>query len=184
MRDSQVARAKNDVQVIAGAIASQIKDTGRRPQAAGWNGSTGIGNATWGSGLATATVPTGITAPPAANTFTNLFTADARVAAQLNAANTLFGFVGATAQQEFQYNGPYLGTDVAGKLDPWGNRYVVLGYSQTSGTNNGPVWVVCAGPNGQVAAANATPGANGYPVTWNYGAANSASSDDIVVRVN
>ena len=35
LQDSQVARAKNDVQVIAGAVASQIKDTGGRPAHAG-----------------------------------------------------------------------------------------------------------------------------------------------------
>jgi prepilin-type N-terminal cleavage/methylation domain-containing protein len=186
LRDSQISRAKNDVQVIAAAIASQIKDTGRRPQVAGgFGGSTGGGDATWGSGLATSTVPTNLPAPPAGNTFTNLFTPDARIAAQLNASNTLFGFTGATAQQEFQYKGPYLGTDVAGKLDPWGNRYIILGYNSIGNTLNGPVWVVCAGPNGRVAAANATLNATtGYPATWNYGAANSDSSDDIVVRVN
>ena len=191
LRDSQVSRAKNDVQVIAGTLASQIKDTGRRPLGAGpnlLNGggvSTGVGNVTWGSGPATGVVPTGLTAPPAGNTFINLFTADARVAAQRNAGNSLFGFVGAATQQEFQYQGPYLGTDVAEKLDPWGNRYILLGYSQTSGTINGPVWVVSAGPNGIVNAANAVfNAATGYPATWNYGAANTASSDDIVVRVN
>lgn len=185
MRDSQVSRAKNDVQVLAAAIASQIKDTGRRPQAAGWNGSTGAGNVAWGSGPATGTVPTGLPAPPAGNTFTNLFTADARVAGQRNAANALFAFVGAATNQEFQYNGPYMGTDVAGKQDPWGNRYLILGYSQSSGTVNGPVWVVCAGPNGLVNAANANfNAATGHVATWNFGAANSASSDDIVVRVN
>ena len=35
MRDSQIARAKNDVQVIAAAIAAQLKDTGVRPTLAG-----------------------------------------------------------------------------------------------------------------------------------------------------
>lgn len=186
LRDSQVSRAKNDVQVLAAAIASQIKDTGRVPQAAGgFGGSTGAGNVSWGSGPATGVVPTGLTAPPAANTFTNLFTADARVNAQRNAANALFAFAGAAANQEFQYKGPYLGTDVAAKLDPWGNRYIILGYSQSSGAINGPIWVVCAGPNGQVNAANATfNAATGYPATWNFGATNSASADDIAVRVN
>ncbi|MDP1833251.1 MAG: prepilin-type N-terminal cleavage/methylation domain-containing protein [Geothrix sp.] len=185
LRDSQISRAKNDVQVIAATLASQIKDTGRRPQAAGWNGSTGAGTVSWGSGPATGVVPAGLPAPPAANTFTNLFTADARVAAQLTAANALFGFAGVTPQQEFQYQGPYIGTDVAGKLDPWGNRYIVLGYSQTSGAINGPVWVVSAGPNGQINAANALfNAATGYPATWNYGVVNSVSSDDLVVRVN
>ena len=186
MRDSQVARAKNDVQVLAAAIASQIKDTGRMPQAGGgFGGSTGAGNVSWGSGLNGTPVPTGAPAPPAANTFINLFTADSRVAAQRTAANALFGFAAAAVQQEFQYNGPYLGTDVAGKLDPWGNRYIILGYSQTSGTLNGPVWVISGGPNGQINAANVVfAAATGYPATWAYGAANSASADDIVVRVN
>ncbi len=186
LRDSQIARAKNDVQVFAATIASQIKDTGRTPRAAGgFNASTGAGTQNWGSGTNLNPVPTGATVATAANTFTSLFTADARIAAQLNAANTLFGFAGATAQQELQYRGPYLGTDVAAKLDPWGNRYIIVGYDQNSGTLNGPVWVVCAGPNGQINAANVLFNAvTGYPATWNYGAANSASADDIVVRVN
>ena len=183
LRDSQISRAKNDVQVIAASVASQIKDTGRTPRlAGGLNGATGAGNAMWGSG------PTGtpnIAGLPvgANNTFLNLFTPNSNVAAELLAANTMFGFATATAQQEFQYRGPYLGADVAAKLDPWGNRYVIIGYNATSGAINGPIWVICAGPNGTVTAPvfNA---ATGYPNTWAYGAANSASSDDIVVRVN
>jgi len=186
MRDSQIARAKNDVQVIAAAIAAQIKDTGRLPQAAGgFNGSTGLAVQNWGSGLAADPLPAGVAVGTAANTFTNLFTASPLVAAQLTAANTLFGYGAALPQQEFQYRGPYLGTDVAAKLDPWGNRYVIIGYDQNSGTLNGPIWVVCGGPNKQVAAANVTFAVGtGYPATWAYGAANSPSSDDIVVRVN
>lgn len=185
LRDSQIARAKNDVQVFAATIASQIKDTGRTPRAAGgFNGATGAGNALWGSGP-TGTANIAGLAVAANNTFTNLFTADARVPAELLAANTMFGFAAATAQQELQYRGPYLGNDVAAKLDPWGNRYVIIGYNANSGNINGPVWVICAGPNGTINAANATyNAATGYPSTWNYGAANSASADDIVIRVN
>jgi len=186
MRDSQIARAKNDVQVIAAAIAAQIKDTGRVPQAGGgFNGSTGALTQNWGSGVGTDPLPAGVGVATAANTFANLFTASPLVPAQLTAANTLFGYAAATPQQEFQYRGPYLGTDVAAKLDPWGNRYVILGYDRNSGLLNGPIWVVCGGPNAQVAAANVLYNAvTGYPATWAYGAANSASSDDIVVRVN
>lgn len=185
LRDSQIARAKNDVQVLAAAIASQIKDTGRTPRAAGGlNGATGAANAMWGSGP-TGTANIAGLAVAANNTFLNLFTPDARVAAELTAANTMFGFAAATAQQELQYRGPYLGSDVAAKLDPWGNRYVIIGYNANSGAINGPVWVICAGPNGTINAANATyNAATGYPSTWNYGIANSTSADDIVVRVN
>lgn len=181
LKDSQVSRAKNDVQVIAAALASQIKDTGRTPRlAGGLNGASGAGNNMWGSG------PTGTANIPnlnvlANNTFTNLFTANASVATELLAANTMFGFATATAQQEFQYRGPYLGTDVASKLDPWGNRYVVIGYNATSGAISGAIWVICAGPNGQVVAPIYNAATGGYPANWNYA---GTSSDDIVVRVN
>ena len=50
IKDSQVARARNDVQIIAGAIGSQYKDTGSRPTGAGPNASTGTVNNGWFSG--------------------------------------------------------------------------------------------------------------------------------------
>lgn len=191
MRDSQIARAKNDVQVIAAAIASQIKDTGRGPSVAGGpnmaNGggaaATGAVQALWRSGPAGVINVAGL-APAAGNSFVNLFTAGAQVLADFTAANTMFGTV---ANSEFSYRGPYLGTDVAVKTDPWGSPYYILGYNATSQAvaGTGPIWVVCAGPDKGVLAANRTAGATGYPTTWNQTTATGGiSQDDIVVRVN
>ena len=189
LRDSQIARAKNDVQVIAAAIASQIKDTGRRPGFAGPNilvppgggAASGAGQAIWASGPSPRTNVAGI-APGAGNSFVNLFTAGAQVPLDFTAANTMFGTV---ANSEFSYRGPYVGADVAVKTDPWGSPYYILGYNATSQGYNGPIWVVCAGPDKGVLAANRTAGVTGYPVVWDQSVATGGlSQDDIVVRVN
>lgn len=170
IRDSQLARAKNDVQVIAAALASQLKDTGNRPTA-------GVANGTqnWVSGPNGGATPavTGFTATStAANTFTALFNAAAA------AGNTLFG---TTANAELSYRGPYLANDVSAKVDPWNHRYMILGYNKAGVTANSPIYVVCAGPDGAILAANqAAP--NG-PATGIWGTG-GASADDIVVRVN
>jgi prepilin-type N-terminal cleavage/methylation domain-containing protein len=179
LRDSQRARALNDVQVIAAAVASQMKDTGRRPMyAAGPGGSTGAGQAIWASG---GTAIPGIN-PAAANTFTNLFCATP-IATGGDAPQVLFYNAGTTVSPstEFAYKGPYLANDVAAKSDPWGNKYVILGYNATSSGYNGPVWVLSSGPDGRVLAANYTATATGYPATWT---TTTTSADDIAVRVN
>ncbi len=191
LRDSQIARAKNDVQVIAAAIASQIKDTGRRPAFGngpnvlippGGGVASGAGQAIWASGPIPRINVAGI-GPGAGNSFVNLFTVGTQDAANYAAANVMFG---AVANNEFSYRGPYLGTDVAVKTDPWGSPYYILGYNATSQGNNGAVWVVCAGPDKGVLAANRTAaGATGYPSVWDQSVASGGlSQDDIVVRVN
>jgi len=170
LQDSQNARAKNDVQVIAAAIASQLKDTGSRPtaSAAGTNG-TGVGQVDWHSGSSAGSPPlvggAAITLT-ADNTFTNLFTPVATSAP----ANLLFG---TTASTEFSYKGPYLANDVAAKTDPWGTSYLILGYSATNSATNGPIWVISAGAD-KTTVAIAT---GAVATTW-------AAGDDIVVRVN
>jgi prepilin-type N-terminal cleavage/methylation domain-containing protein len=182
LRDSQIARAKNDVQVIAAAVASQIKDTGRRPTAAGGPGaSDASGGSLWASGPASAVLyPTGTAAMVAANTFTNLFTNAGTVAT----TQTLFFGAGSgiTSANEFSYRGPYLANDVALKTDPWGFRYLILGYNNTGQTGNTPIYIVAAGPDGTIAAANFNTGAGPANGVWNTAAAGSL--DDIVVRVN
>lgn len=184
LRDSQRARALNDIQVIAGAIGSQIKDTGTRPVSAGGpNGSNGAtANATWYSGPALTGQPaTGWAGVfVAANSFTNLFTAATPAAG--GAVQTLFygaaAAAGHTANTEFAYKGPYMGTPDAAKTDPWGHPYLILGYNVTQQTANGPIWVVSAGPNGAFAGGNANPTP---PAAWGTG---GNSADDIVMRVN
>jgi len=177
IQDSQIARAKNDVQVIAAAIASQIKDTGVRPNATGGpNASAGDAQQPWHSASLAGSAPTNLTLT-ANNNFQSLFSQPSGTVT----SSTLFGF-GTTTTGEFNYKGPYLADDVSLKTDPWGKSYVILGYNKSSQGVNGPIWVVCAGPDGAVNATNVTATASGYPTTWNLSLANSA--DDIVVRVN
>ena len=182
IKDSQVARARNDVQVIAGAIGSQYKDTGSRPNAAGGLGaSSGAqANVAWYSGPAAAAAPLGITFL-AANTFTNLFTDFVAPATGICATgDALFGLPATTlATAEFAYKGPYMSTTDAAKLDPWGHPYIILGYNVTGQGVNGPIYVASAGPDGQILAANVTAVP---PATWT--ATFGTSADDIVVRVN
>ncbi len=166
IQDSQVARAKNDVQVLAAALASQIKDTGTRPM-------TGAGTFTlYGSG---GSDPTNAATT---GTFLLLFAQDKAV----QAAQDMFYTPGTvTWGNEFSYKGAYLAADVAAKSDPWGSKYLILGYNQPGQTANSPIWVVCSGPDKTVHATNVPGSANPNP-TWNTTLPNSA--DDIVVRVN
>jgi prepilin-type N-terminal cleavage/methylation domain-containing protein len=181
--DSRRARAANDIQVIAAAIASQLKDTANRPNAAGGpGGSSGAGNLFWASGPAGATsYPVGVAAGNANNLFTNLFSTPASPATGQALFNLPNLGAAANAGQEWAYKGPYLGSDVAAKLDPWGTRYLIIGYNNTGQTSNPPqsIWVVCAGPDRTISAANSltVPPANGWTKT-------TTSVDDIVVRVN
>lgn len=174
LNDSRVARAKNDVQVIAAAVASLVKDTGSRP--------VGVAGVNWVSGPITAATSTAAMIPgnltptsATASTFVNLFNSAAA------AGNTLFGTV---ANQEFSYRGPYLANDVSMKNDPWNHRYVILGFNAAGQTTNAPIYVLCAGPDGIFAAANPAAAGGQGPATgvWNTGAAGSL--DDIYVRVN
>jgi hypothetical protein len=117
-----------------------------------------------------------------ANTFTNLFC----TAPTVGAAQTLFFGAGSGVGQasEFSYKGPYLANDAAGKTDPWGFRYLVLGYNQTGMAGNLPIYIVCAGPNGTISAANFAAGMGPATGIWLVNAANAVSQDDIYVRVN
>jgi prepilin-type N-terminal cleavage/methylation domain-containing protein len=196
-RDARMARARNDLQVIAGAIASQLKDTGTRPRAGGGpGGATGAGNAFWFSGgqipaVTGAALGAGDALPGAvgAQTFENLFcsrTTDAL-------ANVLFGFnvalwPGGVGSMEFGYKGPYLAADAANRSDPWGSTYMIVGYNEDNQRNSGPIWVVCAGPSRAIERVNlhrgaVAPGAlqNPYPATWNQA---GDSFGNIAIRVN
>lgn len=196
IRDARNARARNDIAVIAGAIAHQLKDTGTRPRAAAAAGGvapTGAGNAFWFSAgqvpLVNGAIVAAADALPAAinlQTFVNLF------AGHPDAAhNALFGFGPPQNGDEFGYKGPYLAEDAAAKTDPWGNAYLILGYNQDGQTSDGPIWVVSAGESRTLTAVNlnrAAAGALGgpggaatYPTDWNYG---GLSGTNIAVRVH
>jgi type II secretory pathway pseudopilin PulG len=182
LHDARYARARNDLQVIIAALASQMRDTGSRPQAGlgGGGAVTGAGDVTWQSvGNPPVDVAGAALAPlTAANTFTALFV-NTRAA-----GNMLFGL---HADRDYQYRGPYLGHDMLQKTDPWGNSYVILGYNLNGQRNGGPIWVVCAGELGKIAVANLTPAAAApnigqYGQTWDYAA--DGSQYNIAVRVN
>lgn len=176
LQDSQVARAKNDVQVIAAAVASQLKDTGSRPTtAAGPGSATGVGYSVWGSGGAD---PSAGAAMTANCTFTNLFTNARTLAA---AQDLFFAPAGSvTSAAEFSYRGPYMASDVAAKSDPWGTRYLIVGYNAAGQTANGPIWVVSCGPDRSTLVAN-VPAAANPPAVWG---ATAEGEDDIIMRVN
>lgn len=194
MRDAKIARARNDIMVIAGAIAHQLKDTGTRPRAAGFAGGTpptGAGDAIWvsaGNVPAVTPGPAGLV-PGVANTFTNLFATPA--SASLGQA--LFGFPDGAGRGEFGYKGPYLSSDAAAKSDPWGNAYVILGYNADGQDSGGPIWVVSAGEGRTIEQVNLTriaglqrPGSlqhypDTYPILWDY---RGQSETNIAVRVN
>lgn len=171
IQDSQNARAKNDVQVFAAAIASQLKDTGGRPSGTGPNGCSGASTAIWGSEGGAA--PTGVTIP-ANNTFVNLFSYGKSDTTEYAAAQTLFGV---TSGSEFSYRGPYMAMDVGKKADPWGNKYMILGYNAAGQTANGTIWVVSTGPD--KATSNTLTGTP--PTAWT---STTTGEDDIVMRVN
>lgn len=195
LEDARRARARNDIQIIAAAIASQMRDTGNRPRravgpAAGpphpLQGMTGVGDAVWVSGGALPAIvpaagagaaPVPPFPPPAQNTFENLFATGPGDPQQLSFH--LFNIL-LPAQGNLRYRGPYLGLDMARKTDPWGRAYLIIGYNLNSQGAHGPVWVVSAGEAGTIARANLDP-ANGGVAAWSLA---GASETNIAVRVN
>ncbi len=132
--DSKIAKARNEVQVIAAAVTNAYKDLGRWP-----NRNTA---ATDYGGLYT-----GATAPAAA--FFGAATGWA-APAQFNSLDTHLVTNGHTypATGDTRWAGPYAATL---PVDPWGRPYVINAANFTSATTPPtPAWVLCAGPDGVV----------------------------------
>lgn len=195
VRDARLARARNDINIIAGAIANQLKDMGSRPIVGAAAGlatpglSTGAGNAIWQSSGASPNVLAGgvwgdIPNLAPQNSFENLFMAPSAQSVPPtteNQANRLFGLGPIRPTDEFRYKGPYLTDEVVHKTDPWGRCYVILGYNENGQTNNGPIWVVSAGPGRRIEAANLAVAGGRYRAIWDY---NGESQSNIAVRVH
>jgi len=184
LNDAKFARARNDINVIVAAIVSQQKDMGRRPNAAGGPGtSDGTGDNYWHSAGTAPTVTNAATAlgarNVAANSFANLFTQPSGNAD----AMTLFA-VPAALGAEHQYRGPYLGTDMANKTDPWGRAYIILGYNATGQLTGGPIWVMSAGPSGLINAANIPANGNACAAEWTQPGGAQADNYNVAVRAN
>jgi type II secretory pathway pseudopilin PulG len=181
VHQARVAKAMNDMHVIGAAVMQQVADTGARPRvvAAGMDG-TGV-NVWYSNGL----IPNVVNAfvPPAAggpagpnlaavhpgNTFLNLFTAGGPV---FNLGAPIPG------QHAPRYRGPYLPGDVANLTDPWGRAYLILGYNAEGGRQDGPIWIVCAGPDNMIDGSNLS---EPLRQQWNYV---NQSTDDIAFRVH
>ena len=133
--DSKIAKARNEVQVIAAAVTNAYKDLGRWP-----NRNTA---ATDYGGLYT-----GVTTPAVA--FFGAATGWTAAGAGWNALDTHLVTNGHTypAAGDTKWAGPYAATL---PVDPWGRPYVINAANFTSATTPPtPVWVLCAGPNGIV----------------------------------
>ena len=185
INDSQVARAKNDVQVIAAAVAAQYKDFGSRPRALSGGFADGSGDNIWTSGSGNAAV----NAPgnPGYQTFLQLFAGMNSTTGSTTAATVaqLNGMWGTAAGGEFSWKGPYLAWDVANKSNPWGGRYYIFGYNGNGQAGNTPIWVVCPGADDTFDnTLNPIATSAVLPQQWQTTGGTGTSADDIAVRVN
>jgi len=133
--DSKVAKARNEVQVIAAALTNAYKDLGRWPNRI--NATTNYGG-----------LFTGATTPAAA--FFGAATGWTAPGAGWNSLDTHLVTNGHTypATGDVKWSGPYAATL---PVDPWGRPYVINAANFTSSTTPPtPVWVLSAGPNGIV----------------------------------
>lgn len=135
--DSQIARAKNEAQVVAAAVTNAYKDLGRWPNRI--NAATNYGGLFSGPAAGT---------PPAA--FFGAATGWAAPGAAWNQLDThlVQNGQGYPAAGDNKWAGPYA-TQLP--TDPWGRPYVINAANFTSVVVPPiPVWVLSAGPNGVV----------------------------------
>jgi prepilin-type N-terminal cleavage/methylation domain-containing protein len=133
--DSKVAKARNEVQVIAAAVTNAYKDLGRWP-----NQNTPPPD--YGG------LYTGPTTPPAA--FFGAATGWTAAGAGWNALDTHLVTNGHAypATGDTKWAGPYATTL---PVDPWGRPYVINAANFTSVVVPPiPTWVLSAGPNGLI----------------------------------
>ena len=171
INDSRVARTRTDPQTLATAIIQFYQDNGFFPQ---WSTSNAGGPGTAANKVDLIVSPGNMPAVTTANPWTTGTTST--IVAQL-VANTP-GYTLKTSSSPFGWNGPYLSSTVGG--DAWNNRYMInVGLIDTSqgtqtagGAIKSAVWVISAGPNGQVETAF------NQPITTAV-----VGGDDIAVRV-
>jgi len=171
INDSRVARAKTDTQTVASAITQFYKDNGFFPQ---WSAANAGGPGLIANKVDLLVSPGNIPTVASANTWTT-GTTDT-IANQL--INDTPAYTMKTSTSAFGWNGPYLSSGIG--ADSWNNRYAVntglidvTQVTQTSaGTTESAVWVISAGPNGQMETA--------YTQTI---IAATQGGDDIAVRI-
>jgi prepilin-type N-terminal cleavage/methylation domain-containing protein len=171
INDSRVARTRTDTQTLATAVIQFYKDNGFFPQ---WSTSNAGGPGTAANKVDLLVSPGNVPVVTTANPWTTGTTST--IVAQL-VANTP-GYTLKTSSSPFGWNGPYLSSTVG--ADAWNNRYMInVGLIDTSqgtqtagGAIKSAVWVISAGPNGQIETAF------NQPITTAV-----VGGDDIAVRV-
>jgi prepilin-type N-terminal cleavage/methylation domain-containing protein len=147
--DSRTARARTDTQTIAAAVVQFYKDNGFYPQwSAASNGGPGVNGHKVDLLVSGGNVP----AAGAPNTWTTGTTDTLSNQLLMDAP----GYTMRSATSTFGWNGPYLSSVLAG--DSWNNRYTVniglidttQGVQTAAGVTKSAVWVLSAGPNGQI----------------------------------
>jgi prepilin-type N-terminal cleavage/methylation domain-containing protein len=171
INDSRTTRARTDTQTMASAVTQFYKDNGFFPQ---WSAATAGGPGTSANRVDLLVSPGNVPNVTIANTWTT-GTTDPIMNQLLN--NTP-AYTMRTPVAAFGWNGPYLSSGIG--ADSWNNRYevnvglidVTQGTQTSAGATKSAVWVISAGPNGQIETA--------YTQTI---IAATAGGDDIAVRV-
>jgi prepilin-type N-terminal cleavage/methylation domain-containing protein len=169
--DSRVARTRTDTQTVASSIVQFYKDNGFFPQ---WSQASAGGPGSTGGKVDLLVSPGNTPAVVTGNTWATGTTGT--LVGQLMSNTPGYALKSATAQ--FGWNGPYLSSTIG--ADAWNNRYAVnvglidptAGTQTAAGATKSAVWVISAGPNGQIETAYE------QPVTTAL-----VSGDDIAVRV-
>lgn len=149
INDSRVARTRADTQTIAAAIVQFYKDNGFFPQ---WSAAQNGGPGTTANKVDLLVSEGNVPVVAAANTWTTGST-DALTDQLLTNAP---GYTLKSAVANFGWNGPYLSSTIS--PDAWNNRHMVnvglldptQGTLTTAGATKNAVWVISAGPNGQI----------------------------------
>lgn len=149
INDARVARARNDTATIAGAVVQFYKDNGFFPQ---WTAAVSGGPGTAANKVDLLIGPGNVPTVASPNTWTT-GTTDTFAHQLLN--NTPVYSV-KTPTSTFGWNGPYMSSDIG--ADAWNNRYMVnsglldtnQGIQTQGGATKNAVWVISAGPNGQI----------------------------------
>lgn len=171
INDSRTARARADTQTMASAITQFYKDNGFFPQ---WSAANSGGPGLTANKVDLLISPGNTPMVAAANTWTT-GTTDT-LANQLMSDTP--SYTQKTATATFGWNGPYLSSAIGS--DPWNNRYEVnVGLIDTTqgtvganGNTKSAVWVLSAGPNGQLDTSYTQPMTTA-----------ALAGDDIAVRV-
>ena len=171
INDSRVARSQTDAQTMASSITQFYKDNGYFPQ---WSAASAGGPGLVASKVDLLVSPGNIPTAASASTWT---TGTTDLLADQLMSNAP-GYTMRTATAPFGWNGPYLSSEIG--ADAWNNRYMVntglldttQGTQTSGGATKSAVWMISAGPNGQIETAYT------QPITTAV-----KSGDDIAVRV-